>query len=84
VSAAHQDDITAYLKAKLEDRNPKCGNCKHWGTTGAVDRAAVGVCSRNSLHQLANTSTVQPALFEVICVYTTDLTLCSAWEKREQ
>ena len=30
----NQEDWSAFLKAKLDDRNPKCGNCKHWNALG--------------------------------------------------
>ncbi len=62
----HPDDITAYLKAKLEDRNPKCANCKHW--VASEHTPSFGGCM--------NTTAInyQP---------TQDLSLCSAWKKRE-
>jgi len=66
----HPDDITAYLKAKLEDRNPKCANCKYWRSEGKT-RFWVGKCERIEWDD------EQPNYF------VTDLSLCSAWKKRE-
>lgn len=63
----HPDDLTAYLKAKLEDRNPKCGNCKHW--VQSEHAPSFGGCM--------NTTSINYHPVQ-------DLSLCSAWEKREQ
>lgn len=63
----NQEDWSAFLKAKLDDRNPKCGNCRHW-TMRHEDinpnvAASWGLCEVGSR------------------AHTTDLSLCSAWEK---
>ena len=62
----HPEDATAYLKAKLEDRNPKCGNCKRW--VQSEPNPSFGGCM--------NTMSIS---YQV----TQDLSLCSAWEKKE-
>lgn len=67
----HPDDIRAYLKAKLEDRNPKCANC----AKASVDPNAICVDTR------------EPLASWLYCVMTNqtvqDLSVCSEWEKRE-
>jgi len=72
----HPDDITAYLKARLEDRNPKCANCKHWKRDTRT-ATTLGECSVNSF------SINLGAMSNFVPQYTTDLSLCSAWEKKE-
>lgn len=68
----HQEDIAAYLKAKIEDRSPKCGNCKK----GCADPSAIAI------------DTLAPLTTWLTCKMTSqpvpDLSLCSAWEKRDQ
>lgn len=67
----HPDDIRAYLKGKLEDRNPKCANC----AKASVDPDAVTF------------DTMAPLTSWLHCVMTNqtvqDLSVCSAWEKRD-
>ena len=62
-------DWTAFLKAKLEDRNPKCGNCKSWVVIHPEE--IFGAC------QLA-------AKNMPTAVFTPSLsTGCHMWEKKE-
>lgn len=69
----HPEDITAFLKAKLEDRNPKCANCKFYG----YPQRAVSPCTKpdNAYAVTWSHILVQPSV--------ANLSLCSAWEKKE-
>lgn len=64
----NQDDWSAFLKAQLDDRNPKCGNCEHWRSEGP-SRKWMGKCEKIEWDEQ------EPNYF------VTDLSLCSAWEK---
>jgi len=78
-----QIDAANLLKAKREDRNPKCANCRHWSSTGALG-VAVGICQRNSYSTLAPTiDPTSPGAALRTSVHTTDLSVCSAWEKQD-
>lgn len=90
----HPDDMTAreianLLKAKLDDRNPKCGNCKHWDRDGQDAPKVVrsGVCRFNTFLRMEKYPSPYPAsempVHVTIVTRTPDLSLCSAWEKRE-
>jgi len=70
------DDITAYLKAKLEDRNPKCANCRFWGLPGNTGHIRFCLLESESMRDPVMNGTVR-------LQSTLDLSLCSAWEKRE-
>ncbi len=61
------EDWTNFLKAKLEDRNPKCGNCRYWEAKPDI-HPTIGYCRIVGIYESERTP---------------DLSLCSAWEKKE-
>lgn len=63
----NQKDWSDLLKAKLDDRNPKCGNCRFW------DREHPG--------RIRPCRAATDSYGIGIITMTTDLSLCSAWEK---
>lgn len=69
----HPEDATAFLKAKLEDRNPKCGNCKWWVRPEPFVIKTFGLCTRYT----------DGGNFTTNVVSVPDLSLCSAWEKKQ-
>lgn len=73
----NQDDWSAFLKAKIDDRKPKCGNCKHWVV--AMSHPTFGVCGK---YPAGGTVTFEEGEhYGVALGAVTDLSLCSAWEK---
>lgn len=76
----HPDDITAYLQARLEDRNPKCASCRHWNRD--LEHPTFGVCMRYPMATVSRFERPDPGLVLALGG-TTDLSVCSAWEKRD-
>lgn len=70
----HPEDIRSFLKAKLEDRNPKCANCRYWNQ----------LCPTRGQCGLDADSTGPGTTIRIADLgYTTDLTVCSAWEQKK-
>jgi hypothetical protein len=61
-------DDQEFLKAKVTDRNPKCGNCNLWGRGQGGIRPCKEPANR---------------LFDGRDPVTTDLSVCSLWQPRE-
>jgi hypothetical protein len=69
--------FTDKVRRKLENDEPKCGNCAHWEDTSPLFRT-IRLCRFGSHHVSDPNSTggrLDPR-------YTTDLSLCSAWEQK--
>lgn len=48
-----QIDATALLKAKVEDRNPKCASCAMWSR---LPGSSVGSCARAGANMVIHTA----------------------------
>lgn len=60
-------DQQDFLREKVKDRNPKCGNCNSWGK----GKGAIQPCKRP-----------ENRMFDGHDPFTTDLAVCSLWEPR--
>ena len=62
------------LQLRLENDEPKCGKCKHWGGDAGVPLAPC----------MLPPVTYDPSGYSALSVkYTTDLSVCSKWEPKE-
>jgi hypothetical protein len=67
------EDDRAFLKAKLDDRNMKCGNCNSWHASEIYPGR--GLCA----HKAADS---QSGLHSLVQIITQDLSVCSEWIRK--